>query len=405
LKILITSQHFYPENFRINSVAKSLVALGYEVDVLTGMPNYPSGKIFKGYESASLKNESYEGVSIFRVPIFLRGSGSNIALSLNYLSYVLSASIFGYWRLKKRYDAVLCYGTSPILQAIPAIILAKKNHAKMVLNVQDLWPESVSATGRIHSPVVIWALSKIVSWIYKHSHIVLVQSEAFCESILQMRAGLKIVYWPNSVDPMLYKGEEIALPSNLVELFSSGKFIITFAGNIGSAQSIETIVEAAELLKDQDHIKIVLLGDGSKRAWALQEIEDRNLSNLYLPGAFPESLMPSIYRKSSCLLVSLSNKTIFSLTIPNKIQGYLAQGRPVIGSLNGIGAKVIEDAGVGLTASAENPQLLTQKILEMSQKSINDLETYGRNGKAYFMNHFEHDRLMGQLDDILRGSL
>lgn len=381
------------------------MALGYEVDVLTGMPNYPDGKIYKGYENASLQEDIYDGVRVLRVPIFLRGSGSNIALSLNYLSFVLSASVFGYWRLKKKYDAILCYGTSPIMQAIPAIILAKKNHAKMILNVQDLWPESVSATGRIHSPVAIWTLSKIVSWIYKCSDVVLVQSEAFRESILQIRAGLKIVYWPNSVDPSLYREEEVSLPSRLDELFSPDKFIITFAGNIGSAQSIGTIIEAAQLLKDQDHIKIVLLGDGSKRAWALQEIKNRNLANLYLPGAFPERLMPSIYRKSSCLLVSLSSKYIFSLTIPNKIQGYLAQGRPVIGSLNGIGAKVIEDAGVGLTAAAENPQLLAEKILEMSNKSVNDLEAYGRNGKDYFMNHFEHDRLMGQLDGILRGSL
>lgn len=381
------------------------MALGYEVDVLTGMPNYPAGKIFNGYEGAYLKKDIYEGISILRVPIFLRGSGSNIALAINYLSFVLSASFFGYRRLKKKYDAVLCYGTSPIVQAIPAILLAKKNISPLILNVQDLWPESVAATGRIHSPLVIWALSKIVSWIYKCSDFMLVQSEAFREPILRVRPDANIIYWPNSVDPSFYQGEEVALPSSLVELFSPGKFIITFAGNIGSAQSIATIVEAAQLLKDQDHIKIVLLGDGSKRAWALHESKERNLSNLYLPGAFPERLMPSIYRKSSCLLVSLSNKHIFSLTIPNKIQGYLAQGRPIIGSLNGIGAKVIEDAGVGLIASAENPQLLAQKILEMSKKSMNDLETYGRNGKAYFMNHFEHDRLMGQLDVILRGSL
>lgn len=405
MKILITSRHFYPENFRINSVAKGLVALGYEVDVLTGMPNYPSGKIFKWYVDTSLKDESYEGISILRVPIFLRGGGSNIALSLNYLSFVLSTSIFGYWRLKKRYYTVVCYVTSPIIQAILAIILVKKNHAKIVLNVQDLWSESVSATGRIHSPVVIWALSKIVSWIYKCSDIVLVHSEAFRESILQIRSSLKTVYWLNSVDPRFYKGEEVDLPSSLVEFFTPDKFIITFAGNIGSVQSIQTVVEAAKLLKDHSYIKTVLLEDGSRRAWALQGIKDRNLSNFYLSGAFPESLMPSIYQKSSFLLVSLANKNIFSLTIPNKIQGYLAQGRPVIGSLNGIGAKVIENARVSLTASAENPQLLAQKNLEMSKKSINELETYARNGKAYFINHFERDRRMGRLDGILTGFL
>lgn len=374
------------------------------MDVLTGMPNYPAGKLFNGYEGTALKKDSHDGVSIFRVPIFLRGSGSNIALSLNYLSFVLSACIFGYLKLNKKYNAVLCYGTSPILQAIPAILLAKKNKAPIILNVQDLWPESISATERIHSPFVIWALSKIVSWIYKCSDTVLIQSEAFRDSILKIRSNVNIVYWPNSVDPLLYRNQEESLPSNLAELFSENKFTITFAGNIGSAQSIETIVEAAFLLRDQAHIKIILLGDGSKRAWALQEVKDRGLSNLCLPGGFPERLMPTVYRKSSCLLASLSNKNIFSLTIPNKIQGYLAQGRPIIGSMNGIGAKVILDAKVGLTASAESPHLLAKIILEMSKKSKSDLDHYGRNGRAYFMNHFEHDHLMSKLDRILKGS-
>lgn len=405
LRILITTQHFYPENFRINSVAKSLVDLGYDVDVITGLPNYPSGKVFPGYLKSWLKFETYRGINIFRVPIFARGNASDVRLVLNYLSYIFSACFFGYWKLKKKYDVVFCYGTSPILQAIPAILLAKKNQASLLLNVQDLWPESVSATGRINSPFAIKLLSKIVHWIYKRVNVLLVQSEAFRGAILKLSPGTDVVYWPNSVDPLFYSEQSKKVPSSLATIFSEDAFTVIFAGNIGSAQSIRTIVHAAYLLKSEAEIKIVLVGDGSMREWALQQKVKKGITNLFIPGSFPEDQMPSIYQKSSCLLVALTDRPIFNLTIPNKIQGYLALGRPIIGSVNGASAKIILDAKAGLVAPAENSQILAEKILEMSKMSNHDLEAYGLNGKRYFMQYFEHDQLMKRLNIIIRGSI
>lgn len=403
LKILITTQHFYPENFRINSVAKSLVDMGYEVDVITGLPNYPSGKVFAGYSKSWLRFDSHKGINIFRVPIFARGTASNLSLILNYLSFVISASLFGFWRLKKHYDVIFCYGTSPILQAIPAILFAKKNQAPLILNVQDLWPESISATGRIHSPLLMKLLSRLVRWIYKHSTILLVQSEAFKDSILRLNPVADVVYWPNSVDPLFYSGQPKEVAPSLVELFSKSAFTVTFAGNIGAAQSIKTIVHAAQLLNAKTTIKIIMLGDGSMREWALQEKKKRGIDNLFLPGSFPEDQMPSIYKKSSCLLVSLTNKSIFNLTIPNKIQGYLALGRPIIGSLNGASAKIITEAEAGLIAQAENAEMLAERIIEMSNKSSEDLEILGNNARRYFQKHFEHGELMTRLDTIIKG--
>jgi glycosyltransferase involved in cell wall biosynthesis len=402
LKILITTQHFYPENFRINSVAKSLVDMGYDVDVITGLPNYPAGKVFQGYSDSWLKFDTYKGINIFRVPIFLRGRASNLSLILNYLSFVISACIFGLWRLKKKYDVVFCYGTSPILQAIPAVLLAKKNQAPLILNVQDLWPESVSATDRIHSPFTIELLSKLIRWIYKRTNVILVQSEAFKETILKLSPASDVIYWPNSVDPIFYIGQSIKMSPSLVTIFSENVFTVTFAGNIGSAQSIKTIVHAAYLLQVEERIKIILLGEGSMREWALQEKSKHGINNLILPGSFPEDQMPSIYQKSSCLLVALTNRPIFNLTIPNKIQGYLALGRPIIGSLNGVSARIIADANAGLVAPAENAKILAERILEMSNRSSKDLEIFGYNGRRYFMKHFEHGQLMTKLDTIIR---
>lgn len=379
--------------------------MGYDVDVITGLPNYPSGKVFQGYSNSWLKLDVYKGINIFRVPIFPRGSASNLSLSLNYISYVISACFFGFWRFKKKYDVIFCYGTSPILQAIPAVLFAKKNQAPLILNVQDLWPESVSATDRVRSPFIMKLLSNLVRWIYKRANVLLVQSDAFRESILRLSPDAKVVYWPNSVDPIFYSGQRKKMDSSLSTIFSGNEFIVTFAGNIGSAQSIKTIVHAAHLLNAEKKIKIVLIGEGTMREWALKEKSKLGIDNLFLPGLFSEDQMPSIYEKSSCLLVSLTSKPIFNLTIPNKIQGYLALGRPIIGSLNGVSARIIADADAGLIAPAENAKMLAERIIEMSNKSKEDLEMFGINGRRYFMKHFEHGQLMTRLDTIIKNSI
>lgn len=403
LKILIVSQHFYPENFRVNSIASSLATLGFDVTVLTGVPNYPAGKVFNGYAKSWLKWDSYNGVRILRVPIFLRGKASNLNLILNYISFVVSAIIFGIWRLKKEYDVVFCYATSPILQAIPAIFIAKKNNASMVLNLQDLWPESVSATNRIHSSLVLWLLSKIVGWIYHHSQLILMQSEAFKNSILRLSPYANLRYWPNSVDPVFYRFRPDQIPRDLDMIYAEDLFTITFAGNVGSAQSIETIIEAAEMLSAEKGIRIVVLGDGSRRSWALMQKEQKKLVNLFFPGAYPESVMPIVYQRSSCLLVTLAKQDIFSWTVPNKIQGYLATGRPIIGSLDGVGAEVIRSANAGFIAPAENPSILAELIVKASKMPQVSLDELGQNGKLFFMAHFEHEMLMNRLADIFKG--
>jgi glycosyltransferase involved in cell wall biosynthesis len=321
LRVLIVSQHFYPELFRINAVAVSLARMGFIVDVLTGMPNYPKGVCFSGYEGSWLKKIDYEGIGVYRVPIFLRGRARNIELILNYCSFLLTATLFGGFWLSKKYDLVFCYATSPLLQAIPAIYLARKNQAPLVLNVQDLWPESVSATNRIKSPVIINLLLKVVSWIYSRADLILIQSESFYQSILQACPNALIQYWPNSVEPSLYQNKIFdQMPDELSEIYEDDSFKVTFAGNIGSAQAIETIIEAADILKNIPKIKIILVGDGSKRKWGVTESLKRGLKNIYFPGSYPENNIPLIYKKSSCLLVSLLDKDIFNSTIPNAIE-------------------------------------------------------------------------------------
>ncbi len=379
-----------------------MVELGFDVTVLTGEPNYPSGKVFSGYAKSWLKRDSYHGVNVIRVPIFLRRNASNIFLIVNYISFLISAIVFGLWRLRNKYEVVFCYATSPVLQAIPAIFFAKRNHAPMILNLQDLWPESISATNRIHSPTILWFLSKIVRWIYFHSNLILMQSEVFKASILKLSPNSKVRYWPNSVAPIFYKFRPEQMPPDLDKIYAEDLFTITFAGNVGSAQSIKTIIEAAEILSDEKRIRIIVIGDGSQRSWALMQKDQKKIENLFLPGEYPECAMPIVYQRSSCLLVTLANKEIFSLTVPNKIQGYLAVGRPIIGCLNGVGAEIIRNANAGFVAPAENPSILAKIIIEASKMSQVDLDELGQNGKLFFMAHFEHEMLMVQLADIFK---
>jgi glycosyltransferase involved in cell wall biosynthesis len=398
LRILIVSQYFWPEDFRINDIVMSLVEKGAQVDVLTGKPNYPDGHIYEGYQAWDTKYESWEGVSVFRVPMIPRGVGRIWQLALNYLSFIFFGSIFGLFFLRGRqYDVVFVYGVSPLLSAIPGILLARLKRRKLVLWVQDLWPDSLSATGYIRNLHVLRLVEGVVRWIYGCSDLILVQSRAFIVPVSEQAPGKAVLYYPNSVADAFWKP-----PSTLVDLpdvpaLNEG-FAVLFAGNIGKAQAVEVIVEAAALLKEIQQIRFVVFGRGSRFDWMCEQVKAQGLSNLHLPGRFPLETMPSLMRKAGALLVTLSDEPIFAKTVPNKIQAYLAVGRPIIACLNGEGAYLVEmDAKAGLSAPAQDAQALATAVLELYKMSPEDREKLGANGQCYFMAHFHHDTLVDEL--------
>lgn len=403
MKILIFSQHFHPENFRINEIAQSLVSkFSYELVVVTGKPNYPSGKIFPEYEKAGIEG-NYLGFPVFRVPIWLRRSGRNFDLMLNYLSYIFSATIFSCMRLS-RYDSdvVFCYGTSPLLQAIPGIIYSKIFKKKFILNVQDLWPESLSATGRIKNRLIIKLVDLVVAWIYKNSNLILVQSNDFSKKILRYTSEKdKIHYWPNSVDDIFLNPDSFD-PSTIPCLDQQHKFTVMFAGNIGFAQSIENIFKAACLLRDFHNIQFVIIGDGSKRVWLENAIQTEDLNNVFLPGQFSMNKMPHLLRQADVLLATLSDQEIFNLTIPNKIQAYMAVGKPILCAINGSAANLIRDSSSGLAIPADDSLLLSQAILKMYEMPRDELLKFGENGRSYFKKNFLHDNLVSDLDKHIK---
>lgn len=396
MRILIVSQYFWPESFRINEVADSLMQTGCEVTVLTGQPNYPGGNVYPGYRAMGCGLHAREsGLLLYRVPLWPRGSGGALGLALNYLSFVAFATILGPWLLRgKKFDVIFVYGISPILQALPAIVLRKIKSAKLVTWVQDLWPESLEVTGFVKRRELLALVAALVRWIYRRHDLLLTQSRAFIAPVVAMAGKTPVEYHPNpgevafSKEPM--SGEIAAL--KLEEGFN-----VVFAGNLGAAQALETIADAAELLREQVNIRLVIVGDGSSGGWLTEQVSRRNLSNVQLTGRYPTEAMPSIFSQASALLVTLARSPAMEKTIPSKIQAYLAAGRPIVACLDGEGAQIVEDAKAGLACPAENAQTLAQTILRLQALSDNERLQMGLAGKRYYRAHFEPDMLARKL--------
>jgi len=394
MKLLIVSQYFWPESFRINDVAQTLSAKGIEVEVLTGKPNYPGGNVFPGYRAWGCSREIHQGFNINRIPLLARGNGG-WRLALNYLSFVVSGLLFAPWMLRsKKFDVIFIYAPSPILQAIPAIFIGWLKGCPVVLWVQDLWPESLAATGHVSNRPILKMVEWVVRFIYRHADLLLVQSRAFEAPIRALASSTPIAYFPNSVD------ETFAVPASGEVPAVDGLnavFSVMFAGNVGVAQAVEVIVEAAFLLRGNADIHFVVLGEGSRWEWMKQEAQRQDLSNLHLPGRFPVETMPGFMQQASALLVTLADREIFKATIPSKVQAYLAAGRPILACLNGEGADLVTEAGAGLAVPAEDASALAEAILRLYRMPAGEREAMGERGRLYYAQHFSHDMLVEQL--------
>lgn len=398
MKILLVSQYFWPETLRITEVVQSLRDTGCDVTVLTGQPNYPEGVIPSGYSAASLRTQVRDGLTIHRVPLVPRGRGGALRLLINYLSFIVSAVVFGPWLLRgQRFDVILVYAPSPILQAIPAIWLAWVKQAKLVTWVQDLWPESLRATGFVRSPQVLRAVAVVVRWIYRRNDMLLVQSQAFVEPVVRMAGRTPVVYQPNP--------GELAFSAPVMDRTSPLElepgFNVVFAGNLGKVQALDTVLAAAHLLLSEPDVRFVLIGSGSRSEWLQQEILRHGLNNVRMPGRFPSSDMPAILAQASALLVSLIRDPIMSQTVPSKVQAYLAAGKPIIASLDGEGARVIVQAGAGVACPAQDARALADAVIHMRDALPGERQKMAQCGLSYYDLHFEPKLLSRRLAGIL----
>ncbi len=383
MRILILSQHYWPEPFLIDDVAKSLREMGCEITVLTGQPNYPEGAVYVGYAGWKCTKQRHPiGYEILRVPIVPRGSGA-LGRILNYTSFVASASIFGSWLARgKQFDVVLVYAPSPILQALPALLLRLTKGAAVAVWVQDLWPDSLQSTGYVTSKWILRFVGAVTRFIYRNVDLILAQSRGFVENIRPMAGTTPVVYHPNP-GPEKEPKEHHGQPAQIVTTFK-----VVFAGNLGTAQSLDTILDAAEATDDAE-IEFVIVGDGSRADWMRGEVSRRGLLNVNLVGRKLREEMPRIFEQAAVLLVTLVDSENYNLTIPSKVPAYMAAGKPIVASLAGEAADEIRRSGGGLAVPPEDGKALAQVIEQIKNMPAEARRAMGRAGRNYYENHFE----------------
>jgi len=400
MNILIVTQYFWPENFRVNDLASGLIERGHKVTVLTGIPNYPEGRFYPGYGFPGKHRDVYQGVDICRVPLISRGTSKGVRLAVNFISFALFGALFGPFLCRSRFDVIYVFEVSPITAAFPAILMKWLRKCPLQLHVLDLWPESLIATDAVRSPLVLRVVDNIVRFIYRHSNQILVQSRGFRLSLLERGVdGAKIYYFPSSAEKLFSSQAAIAdaqLPAQLPD-----GFIVLFAGNVGEAQDFPTILRAAEKLLMHQEIKFVILGDGRRFEWVKEEVARRRLENVYLLGRFPLETMPAFFAKADALLVTLKNDPIFALTVPAKLQSYMAFGKPVAAALNGEGRDIIEQSKSGVVAPSSDADGLAEVILELHQLTPEQRSEMGANGRAYYLEHFDREMLLDRLTRLM----
>jgi len=407
LRLLVVSQYFWPEPFRVNDLVTELARRGHDVTVLTGTPNYPEGRTYPEFAQDPSRFVSYAGAEVVRVPLVPRGK-SSLRLVLNYLSFVITGLTLGLWRLRgRRYDAIIVVQLSPVTAALPGLALRRLKRAPLLMWVLDLWPDSLAAVGVLRSPRALEWVGKLVGFIYKRCDRVLVQSQAFVSNV-QKYAGdtSRVRYFPGWAEP-IFDGplDNVEVAPEVVPYANT--FNVLFAGNIGDAQDFPAILDAAQALRDEPNLRWLIVGDGRAAEWVRSEIARRGLArNVIMLGRHPIERMPAFFRAASALLVSLRKDPIFAMTIPGKIQSYLATGLPIVAMLDGEGAAVIERAGAGVVCEAGAGLAMAERVRGLMGMQADERAAMGERGRRYCEREFSRSGLMSALegwaDELIR---
>lgn len=407
MKILIVTQYFWPEQFRINDVVENFLRRGYSVDVITGVPNYPNGKIYEEFKKNKNKFDKFLGANIFRVPIITRGRASPMMLFANYLSFVISAIIIGSYKLRNRnYDIIFTFATSPITTALPSIFFSFVKNAKHVLWVLDIWPYILKELNIIKNKHLFGLLEKIVDFIYFKSDLILAQSKNFKKIILERVKNQKIVlYFPSwNENLILSKAPESNLNNDLS--FYKNKFNIVFTGNIGEAQNFDNIIETAEIIKNYNNIQWLIIGTGRKLDEINKLIEKKKIKNFFILGHKSISEILFYHQIATILFISLKSGKYLSSTIPGKFQTYLASNKFILGFISGETAQLIDEIKIGVHVDPSDPKLLAKTIIDLFRdpERINRVSS-NKFGTKYIEKYFNKDNLLNKLSNSLFGIL
>lgn len=393
MKILVICQHYWPEPYPLEDTCEELVRRGHTVHVVTGVPNYPQGYIFQDYKGGKNRKQVHNGVQITRT--FTIGRRNNVLFRmLNYFSYAISSTLF-VRRLKEEYDVVYTNQTSPVMMVNAAMAYAKKHHKKTVLYCMDLWPASLSIGGIKEDSLIYKVFGKISGWLYRKADRILVTSQMF-QDYFRQQFGIaqdKLSYLPqyaNSCFDVLPAREK------------DGAVNLLFAGNIGAAQSLPTILQAAKLLEKEANLRWHIVGDGSELENMKHLAEELQLTNVIFHGRKPQADMPQYYAMADAMLLTLTADPVISLTLPGKAQSYMAVGRPILAAADGEIANVLASANCGYCAKAEDAEGLANAVRQFL--ACPDWAQLGVNARNYYLTHFTRDMFMNSLERELENA-
>lgn len=392
MKILVVCQHYKPEPFRLGDICETLAQQGHQVTVVTGVPNYPEGVIYPGYEKSWGRETLECGVRVRRCYTIPRKTGS-LNRIINYYSFAISSTWY-LSRLKEEYDVVLVYQLSPVIMAEGALRYAKKHGKKVVLYCLDLWPESLLAANISRESPVYKMFFRISRKIYRCVDRILITSRGFASYINDyLRVPVACEYLPQYAESLF---------DNVPEKPASGEPLhMVFAGNIGEMQSVDTIIGAAELLRDDKRVIFDIVGDGSALDACRTQAAD--LPNVVFHGRMEVEKVADIYAMADAMLISLKNYPGVAATLPGKVQSCLAAGKPLVGSIGGETARLITDSGCGVCAEPENSKDLAEKIRDLLDEP-GKLTEYGRNARHYYQENFRKEAFMERLTRELQAA-
>ena len=395
--ILVISQFFYPEQFRINDMCCEWVKRGYHVTVLTGIPNYPQGKIYDGYSFLKKRKEVWNEIEIIRIPEIPRGN-STMGMILNYLSFPISGF---FWKIftKVKADYVFMFETSPMTQCVIGVWYAKKHKVPLYLYAQDLWPENVEVVTGITNPIIIEPIQWMVDYIYKNCNQIFVTSPSFVKAVCDRKKKVpqeKVHYWPQYAEEFYFPLERKCVP----EIPENNEFKVMFTGNVGYAQGLEILPKTALLLKEKgEKILFCIVGEGRYLPQFKEEIRKLQIEEYFcLINRQPAMRIPELLAAADASFLSFMETKLFEMTIPAKLQSYMACGMPVLAAAGGESKRVIEEAACGLCTPSGDANALAESIIRMMQLSANKLQEMKSNSRNYFEENFEKQKLMDQID-------
>jgi glycosyltransferase involved in cell wall biosynthesis len=381
-KILLLTQWFEPEpTFKGLTFAKELKRQGFEVEVVTGFPNYPGGKVYSGYHIKWFQREVLDGIIVNRVPLYPSHDRSAVRRIMNYVSFAFTSLIYVIF-FTRRVDVIYAYHPPLTIGFVAALYkLIRRN--RMVLDVQDLWPDTLRATGMIKNKYALSIIDKIAKLIYRVSDKIVVLSEGFNNRLVNRGVPEeKVEIIKNWADE-----DKLNLTTevNQFTIEDSKYFNILFAGNIGKAQALHSIIDAAEILvKQNSSVLFIFLGRGLEVENLKEIIKSRNLNNvLFLPAVEMEKV-GKFLRAADALLVHLRDDELFEITIPSKVQAYMAIGKPILMAVKGDAANLVYEAKCGVFAEPENPVSLANAALRLESMTKDELQIMGGNGKEFY---------------------